>query len=39
VTERRRRGREKLLGDIEKKSGYWKLTGEALCCSLWRTCY
>jgi len=39
VTERRRRGREKLLDDMKEKRRFWKLKGETLYRSLWRTCY
>jgi hypothetical protein len=36
-TETRGRRRKKLLDDLKEKSGYWKLTEEALDLTLWRT--
>jgi hypothetical protein len=37
-TGRRRSRPKQLLYDLKKKKGYWKLMGEALDSSLWRTC-
>jgi hypothetical protein len=37
VTGRRGRIRKKLLDDLKKKIGYWKLKEEALDRTLWRT--
>jgi hypothetical protein len=39
MTGRRERRSKQLLNDLEEKKGYWKLTGEALDRTLWRTCF
>jgi hypothetical protein len=37
VTERRERGRKQLLDGLKEQKGYWKLKGEELDRTLWRT--
>jgi hypothetical protein len=37
MTGRRGRRRKQLLDDLREKRRYWKLKGEALGCTLWRT--
>jgi hypothetical protein len=37
VTGRRRRRRDSLLDDLNKKRGHWKMKEEALNRTLWRT--
>jgi len=37
VTERRGRRRKQLLDDLKEKGGYWKLKGEALGHTVWKT--
>jgi hypothetical protein len=38
VRERQGRRCKQLLGDLKEKRGYWKLKGEALDYTVWRTC-
>jgi hypothetical protein len=37
--ERLGRKRKQLLNDVRETNIYWKLTTEALDCSLWRFCF
>jgi hypothetical protein len=37
MTGRRGRRRKQLLDELKEKRRYWKLKGEALDCTLWRT--
>ena len=37
VTGRRGRSRKQLLGDLKEMREYWKLKGEAIARTLWRT--
>jgi hypothetical protein len=39
MTGRRGRRRKQLLDDLKEKRRYWKLKGEALDRTLWRTLY
>ena len=39
MTERRGRRPKQLLDDLKKTREYWKLKGESLDCTLWRTRY
>jgi hypothetical protein len=39
MTKRQGRRRKQLLDDLKEKRGYWKLKGESLDRTVWRTCF